>query len=267
MTRALHGTTNDRSNFQMRYFGLRGGLEVMRSVGDEVETGSSFGERLCSGQGGEGWRNAKLTEIAMLLTAPSATGITLSIAGSSGTPAGYADAENRQLALTFPALSASETAITDSAHIGLVNDYSDPYRMEVANDGSGVLERSRTSITRDDSETWFCVRETDAYNPSEHHHLSALRIGDETYDTLGTGLLNEVGARTAPQSATRSAFTITAHAWYFGDIDQDFAIGLHTNLPSEPISVRLNDSADSSTYELLATPVNGQRAFWRLCCF
>ena len=130
--------------------------------------------------------------------------------------------------------------------------------MEVANDGSGVAEAVAHLQLPDDSETWFCVRETDAYDPSEHHHLSPSASGTR-HMTTRHRTSDEVGARTAPQSATRSAFTITAHAWYFNDIDQDFAFGrCVTDTPSEPISVRLNDSADSSTYELLATPVNNQ---------
>ena len=254
---AFDGSNNKDIVAQMEYAGLRGGLEVMRSTNDSTERDAAFGDRLCTGEGGAEWRNPKITEVAMLVTAPSVTALTADVAtGTSGAAlAGYADASN-DLVLTFPALGPLETAVGDSLLVGLVNDYVDAYRLEVANDGSAMLNLEQGNISQGDAGVMLCVRETDAYDPSQHNHLVGIRIGDETYDEVA--LLEEVGERTAPQSSTRSAFTITANAWHYADADGNAFLAIPSTVASEPISVRLNDSADSSTYELLATPVNGQ---------
>ena len=71
----------------MEYAGVRNGLDVMRSLGS-VQAGQAelqaisrfaiFGERLCS-EIGSGWRNPKLTEVAMLLSSPPASRLTAGV--------------------------------------------------------------------------------------------------------------------------------------------------------------------------------------------
>ena len=249
-----------RTDMRMEYAGLRGGLEVMRSTGDTPRDDVAFADRLCTGQGGAGWRNPKTSELAMLLTPPSVSGITLSVrSGASDNPPGLsADS----LELTFPALSASETAVADSAHLGIFDVDLNAYQIDASGDPAELAWAAfYTSSDSDPPLTWICVRETDAYDPSAHNDLVGIRFTDEDFDDdtfTSSGELDESGTRTAPQSTTRSAFTITAQAWHYNDLDFNSEIGLHATVYSEPISVRLNDSADSSTYELLATPVNGQ---------
>ena len=258
LDRAFDFVQTETSPVQMEYFGLRGGLEVMRSIGDEPLKGASFASRLCTGAGGAGWRNPKLTEFAMLLTAPSVSELTVTVQGQpSGHIAGFSSSSADTLVLNFPALSASETAVGDSALVPYADSAlaaPNTYELVVANNAASLESRAAASST--EAGTWLCVRETDSYDPSRHSDLVGIRLGDETYNF---GTLEEMGERTAPQSTTRSAFTITAYAWVFNDADiLDSYAALPEDTPSEPISVRLNDSADSSTYELLATPVNNQ---------
>ena len=249
---------DDLIEVRMEYAGLRGGLEVMRSIGDTPARGASFADRLCTDEGGAGWRNPKITEFAMLLTAPSISEVTVSV--DVGDLAGFSSSGD--LALTFPELSSSEAAVTDSAIVPLANLNVQTYLFTVSDDGSAAMS-AQNNFGSPASATFLCVRETDAYDPSLHNDLVGVRFHDETFDNdpanfSATGELNESGARTAPQSTTRSAFTITAIAWHYNEADVNLFFPKHVDKGGEPISVRLNDSADSSTYELLATPVSNQ---------
>ena len=249
---------DDLIEVRMEYAGLRGGLEVMRSIGETPARGASFADRLCTGEGGAGWRNPKITEFAMLLTAPSISEVTVSV--DAGDLAGFSSSGD--LALTFPELSSSEAAVTDSAIVPLANLNVQTYLFTVSDDGSAAMS-AQNNFGSPDAATFLCVRETDAYDSSLHNDLVGVRFHDETFDNdpanfTATGELNESGARTPPQSTTRSAFTITAIAWHYNEADVNLFFPKHVDKGGEPISVRLNDSADSSTYELLATPVNNQ---------
>ena len=249
---------DDLIEVRMEYAGLRGGLEVMRSIGETPARGASFADRLCTGEGGAGWRNPKITEFAMLLTAPSISEVTVSV--DVGDLAGFSSSGD--LALTFPELSSSEAAVTDSAIVPLANLNVQTYLFTVSDDGSAAMS-AQNNFGSPDAATFLCVRETDAYDSSLHNDLVGVRFHDETFDNdpanfTATGELNESGARTPPQSTTRSAFTITAIAWHYNEADVNLFFPKHVDKGGEPISVRLNDSADSSTYELLATPVNNQ---------
>ena len=69
---------------EMKYYGDVGGLRVMYSTQDPLlnsGAGSAYGPHLCAA-GGANWRNPTLTELAMLLTGPTATGLTLTVQNS-----------------------------------------------------------------------------------------------------------------------------------------------------------------------------------------
>ena len=246
-----------RSDVVMEYFGTRGGLEVMRSASGGYAD-SIFGQRLCRDEGGAGWRNAKITEVAMLATAPSVTELTATVPASADPLAGFPVLSGgaRDLVMTFPELGPSETAVGNLLRVEVLDAIGNAYRISLSGDGSAAMPFTQASSGTDDLVPWLCVRETDAYDPSPHHHLAGIRYGDESFDR--DNILIEVLATTAPQSSTRSAFTITAFAWHYSDLDPDAFLVLPEDMADEPISARLENSADSSMFELFSAPVNNQ---------
>ena len=234
---------------EMKYYGDVGGLRVMYSTKNPFtpvdSSGDGYGPHLCAA-GGANWRNPTLTELAMLLTGPAATNLTLTVRNSGRTGSGMrqsagmpgqtsVDAED--LSLTFPAVTDAKNGMIAA----LTSDYTfDAGKFHV---GSGLFDNAGEAMglifdvsTPDQAEmddfvgaVWVCVLETSTYDATKHSQLAGIRFeaaGDAHGVPADGDIALSVSAITVSGvsfSTNAAVFTLTAKAFIFDDITAPFS--------------------------------------------
>ena len=266
-------TFTGTDNMNMKYYGDVGGLRVMYST-NTPDGGSAYGPHLCEA-GGVNWRNPTLTELGMLLTGPTVTGLSLTVRNSEfgqqtgGDAAGLNDGIPGQtgtaaevLALIFPTV----TDIRGGMTMALSSDYTfAPGKFQV---GSGLHENAGEPLGLIfDAKTpgqagmdvyvksvWVCVQEIAGYpDPSSHSQLAGVRFeasGDNHGVPTGGTIALSVSAITVSGvsfTSNAAAFTITAKAFIFDDVDPPGVYNVVIkDLTNETLSVGFGDKANDS---------------------
>ena len=239
---------------EMKYYGDVGGLRVMYSTQDPLlnaGAGSAYGPHLCAA-GGANWRNPTLTELAMLLTGPTATGLTLTVQnsgeikagevkGGDGASAGLSNGMPGQTSAAAEALNLTFPTVTDAKDgmiAALTSDYT--FTGQTFQVGSGLHDNDGQPMglifdaskpdqaDMDDAigSVWVCVWETGEYpDPSPHNQLAGIRFeaaGDAHGVPADGDIALSVGAITVSGvsfTANAAVFTLTAKAFVFDDVN------------------------------------------------
>ena len=247
-------TFTGSGSIEMKYYGDVGGLRVMYSTQDPLlnaGAGSAYGPHLCAA-GGANWRNPTLTELAMLLTGPTATGLTLTVQnsgeikagevkGGDGASAGLSNGMPGQTSAAAEALNLTFPTVTDAKDgmiAALRSDYT--FSDQTFQVGSGlhdnngqpmglIFDASKPDQAGMDAyvgSVWVCVWETDEYpDPSPHNQLAGIRFeaaGDAHGVPADGDIALSVGAITVSGvsfSANAAVFTLTAKAFIFDDVN------------------------------------------------
>ena len=221
---------------EMAYLGVRRNLHVLAAVEDLDASAHRPGDipsrRIFAGvgepssdvcaPGGHGWRFAKLSEVAGMLSERDENSVVFS--GTDGTFDVPGEAEG--LTISFPAKRDDDITVQFSNAIpNVMDNFGSPSSFlldesDVGRGGLDVFEEGR----------FVCVRETRHYNAEDYADLAGIQIeseGGEVAVSLRTGLTRSPSA----------VLTLTASAYRYAEFDPGSFEGVARTLPDEAVSV------------------------------
>ena len=200
------------SEVEMAYLGARRNVHILAAVDDLDPSAHRPGDAasdVCA-PGGHGWRFAKLSEVAGMLSERDENSVVFS--GTDDTFDVPGEAEG--LTISFPAKRDDDITVQFSNAIpNVMDNYGSPSSFlldenDAGRGGLDVYEEGR----------YVCVRETRHYNADDYADLAGIRIESEGGEVA-------VSLRTALTRSPSAVLTLTASAYRYAEFDSGFVFG------------------------------------------